>query len=40
MALVQLILVGRFDFDDPADPAHRKLLETFMLPAFLAPGTA
>ncbi|MGW5519177.1 AMP-binding protein [Nocardia africana] len=40
LALVQLILVGRLDFEDPDDPAHRRLLETFMLPAFLAPGAA
>jgi hypothetical protein len=37
-ALVQLILVGRFDFEDSADPSHRQLLETFMLPAFLPPN--
>lgn len=36
LALVQLILVGRLDFDDPDDPAHRQMLETFVLPAFLA----
>lgn len=35
LALVQLILVGRFDFDDPDDPAHRHMLQTFVLPAFL-----
>ncbi|MEV5835900.1 helix-turn-helix domain-containing protein [Nocardia sp. NPDC052112] len=35
LALVQLILVGRFDFDDPDDPSHRQLLETFVLPAFV-----
>ncbi|AHH19885.1 transcriptional regulator, TetR family [Nocardia nova SH22a] len=35
LALVQLILVGRLDFADPDDPSHRKLIETFVLPAFL-----
>jgi AcrR family transcriptional regulator len=38
LALVQLILVGRLDFEDPADPSHRVLLETFVLPAFLPAG--
>ncbi|WP_019925262.1 TetR/AcrR family transcriptional regulator [Nocardia sp. BMG111209] len=38
LALVQLILVGRLDFEDPADPAHRLMLETFVLPAFLPAG--
>jgi hypothetical protein len=36
LALVQLILVGRLDFEDPGDPSHRQLIETFVVPAFLA----
>jgi len=36
LGLVQLILVGRFDFEDPSDPSHRRMLESFVLPAFLA----
>ncbi|NDZ95829.1 TetR/AcrR family transcriptional regulator [Streptomyces sp. SID6673] len=35
IALVQFILVGRLDFDRPDDPAHREMLKTFVLPAFL-----
>lgn len=35
LGLVQLILVGRFDYDDPADPSHRQLLQDYVLPAFL-----
>ncbi|NMO03698.1 TetR/AcrR family transcriptional regulator [Gordonia sp. TBRC 11910] len=35
IALVQFILVGRLDFDRPDDPAHREMLRTFALPAFL-----
>jgi AcrR family transcriptional regulator len=39
LALVQLILVGRLNFDNPDDPAHLRMLENFVLPAFLAqPG--
>ncbi|MCX4098450.1 TetR/AcrR family transcriptional regulator [Nocardia sp. alder85J] len=38
LALVQLILVGRLDFENPADPSHRALIETFVLPAFLPAG--
>ncbi|MGW0039445.1 TetR/AcrR family transcriptional regulator [Gordonia sp. NPDC003376] len=39
IALLQFILVGRLDFDRPDDPAHRDMLRTFVLPAFL-PGAA
>ncbi|MFC8529887.1 TetR/AcrR family transcriptional regulator [Nocardia sp. NPDC057227] len=35
LGLVQLILVGRFDYDDPSDPSHRQMLQNFVLPAFL-----
>ncbi|WP_280420445.1 TetR/AcrR family transcriptional regulator [Nocardia carnea] len=35
LGLVKLILVGRLDFDDPADPAHRAMLADYVLPAFL-----
>ena len=35
LALVQFILVGRMDFQRPDDPVHRKLLHSFVLPAFL-----
>ena len=35
LALVQFILVGRLDFQRPDDPVHRKLLHSFVLPAFL-----
>ncbi|MET8430425.1 helix-turn-helix domain-containing protein [Nocardia sp. NPDC004860] len=39
LALVQLILVGRLDFDNPEDPAHRLMLESFVLPAFIPDGS-
>ncbi|MFI6310264.1 TetR/AcrR family transcriptional regulator [Nocardia fusca] len=35
LGLVKLILVGRLDFDDPTDPAHRAMLADYVLPAFL-----
>ncbi|MET7773205.1 TetR/AcrR family transcriptional regulator [Nocardia sp. NPDC005366] len=35
LGLVQLILVGRFDYDDPADPSHREMLQNFVLPSFV-----
>ena len=35
IALVQFILVGRLDFDNPDDPAHREMLRNFVLPAFV-----
>lgn len=35
IALVQFILVGRLDFDDPEDPEHREMLRNFVLPGFL-----
>ncbi|MEO9326519.1 TetR/AcrR family transcriptional regulator [Gordonia aurantiaca] len=35
IALVQFILVGRLDFDDPDDPEHREMLRNFVLPGFL-----
>jgi AcrR family transcriptional regulator len=38
LALIQFILVGRLDFSRPDDPGHRKLLRTFLLPAFLPVG--
>ena len=37
LALVQLMLVGRLDFSNPADPSHRKLLTSYLLPAFAPP---
>jgi AcrR family transcriptional regulator len=37
LALVQLMLVGRLDFSNPADPSHRKLLTSYLLPAFGPP---
>jgi len=40
LALVQLMLVGRLDFSNPADPSHRKLLTSYLLPAFGRPGEA
>src|SRR5262249_48962934 len=38
LALIQFILVGRLDFARPDDPGHRKMLKTFVLPAFLPVG--
>ncbi|MBH0781052.1 TetR/AcrR family transcriptional regulator [Nocardia bovistercoris] len=38
LGLVQLILVGRLDFENPDDPSHRQMLETFVLPAFVPPA--
>jgi AcrR family transcriptional regulator len=35
LALIQFILVGRLDFARADDPGHRRLLKTFVLPAFL-----
>jgi AcrR family transcriptional regulator len=40
LALVQLMLVGRLDFSNPADPSHRKLLTSYLLPAFGPPVAA
>ena len=40
LALVQLMLVGRLDFSNPADPSHRKLLTVYLLPAFGPPVVA
>lgn len=34
LALVQFIMVGRLDFANSADPDHREMLRTFVLPAF------
>ena len=39
IALVQFILVGRLDFDNPDDPAHRAMLRNFVLPG-LEPSVA
>jgi AcrR family transcriptional regulator len=38
LALIQFILVGRLDFARPDDPGHRRLMKTFVLPAFLPVG--
>lgn len=35
LALIQFILVGRLDFASADDPGHRKMLRSFVLPAFL-----
>lgn len=35
IALLEFILVGRLDFGGPDDPAHRDLLQTFVLPALV-----
>jgi AcrR family transcriptional regulator len=35
IALVQFILVGRLDLDNPDDPAHREMLRNFVLPGLL-----
>lgn len=37
LARVQLILVGRLDFQDSTDSSHAKMIETFVLPAFVKP---
>lgn len=39
IALVQFILVGRLDLDNPDDPAHREMLRNFVLPG-LVPSVA
>jgi hypothetical protein len=40
LVLVQLMLVGRLDFSNPADLSHRKLLTSYLLPAFGPPVAA